>query len=345
MAFMLTCLRSPRPALKWPANNNKADIMLRRMSKAFSGRTIDTITLFTAPECNLNCPYCFTRERRQQRGHIEFSKWQNVIYQAKEIGARWVVFAGPGEPLLGDISLRLIEYANSLAMRSVIFTNGILVTRDTAQFLYKNNVYTTIKVHSFNPAIYDFLAGKANATEWVDYRYSYKGKDLFHSVPLGLKILLDEAGGLGLKKQKNSLRLESVITKHNLSCLIDVARFAKAHNLGILLETLIVSDDEKIKDLVPVDKEYSIAYNELSKVLGWRFALGQRMTGCGIRQNPVIWENGDMALCFIESASIGNIRANSIRELWATRLKLRERMLQKKNLFGFRNCLGREHTK
>ncbi len=116
-------------------------MIFSRMRKAFSNRMIDGITLFTAPECNLNCPYCFSKERRQQGPHIEFSKWRGIIYQAKEMGVRWVVFAGPGEPLLGDISLKLIEYANSLAMKSEVFTNGILVRKDTAQFLYRNNVH------------------------------------------------------------------------------------------------------------------------------------------------------------------------------------------------------------
>ena len=88
-----------------------------------------------------------------------------------------------------------------------------------------------------------------------------------------------------------------------------------------------------------------IAYKELSKILGWKFAISQKIPGCTIRNNPVIWENGDMALCFIEKPNIGNIDNNSLRELWATRLKLRERKLHKKSLFGFRNCLGREYIK
>ena len=320
-------------------------MIFSRLRKAFSNRTIDGITLFTAPECNLNCPYCFSRERRQQGGHIEFSKWQNVIYQAKEMGALWVEFVGPGEPLLGDTTLRLIEYASSLAMRSAIYTNGTFIRNDIARFLYQRNVCTTIKIHSFDPRIYDFLAGKVNATEWADYNYSYKGKDLRHSIPLGLKILLDEAEGLSLRKRRACLGLESVVTKHNLSCVIDVARFAKAHCLGSLLETLTNTYDKSIKDLVPVSKEYLYVYKKLSKILGCRFVLKQRMSGCGIRRNPVIWENGDIALCVIEGANIGNIRVNSLRELWAMRLKVQKRKLRNKSISGFRNCLGREYIK
>ena len=319
--------------------------MLSKIKKVFSGRMIDGITLFTSPECNLNCPYCFSKERRRQAGYAKLSKWQNVIYQAKEMGARWIILAGPGEPLLGDMSLSLIEYANSLAMKSQIFTNGTLVKRDTAKFLYEKNVYTTIKVHSFNPEIYDFLAGKANAVKWEDYGYSHSGKEMHRRIPLGLKILLDEAKGFSLKKRKACLRLESVVTKHNLSCLVDIAKFAKVHKLDFLLETLIVMNDENIKNLVPNSKEYSSIFKEISKILGWKFILSQRSSGCGIRNNPVIWENGDMALCFIERIGVGNIHANTLKELWVRRLRAHKRKLRNKSIFGFRNCLGREYLK
>ena len=149
--------------------------------------------------------------------------------------------------------------------------------------------------------------------------------------------MLDEAKGLSLKKRKECLRLESVITRHNLSCLIEIAGFAKAHSLGILLETLIVLDNENIKKVLPEGKEYLMIYKKLNEILGWRFALSQKIPGCEIRENPVIWENGDMALCFIEQGNIGNIRVKSLRELWAKRLKLKERRLWKKTLFAFRN--------
>ena len=55
------------------------------------------------------------------------------------MGPKWVVFAGSGEPLLGDMSLGLIEYANSMAMRSAVFTNGILVSKDIARFFSRKS--------------------------------------------------------------------------------------------------------------------------------------------------------------------------------------------------------------
>lgn len=323
----------------------KADIVFSNIRKVLSGKMINGITLFTAPACNLNCLYCFSGKRRETGAHIRFSKWRSIIYQAKEMGAQWVIFAGPGEPLLGDINLNLIDYANSLAMRSVIFTNGVLVRKDIAKFLRAKNVYATIKVHSFNPVIYDFLAGKSRATEWADYSYLYNGQYLKHSIPLGLKILLDETEGFSLRKRKAFLRIESVVTKHNLSCLIDIARFTRANNLDFLLETLITMNDNNISNLVPEDKEYLCLFSELSKILGWKFTFSQRIPSCDIRKNPVIWENGDIAFCFVEKANIGNLYANTLRELWAMRLRIKERKLRKKSIFGFRNCLGRECCK
>lgn len=307
-------------------------------------RKIDGITLFTSPRCNLDCIYCFSAGRRGVTG-IRFDAWRGIIGQAKDMGAKWVVFGGPGEPLLDKDTLNLIRYADSIKMRSIVFTNGTPVEETLAERLYAKNAHVIFKLHSLDPGIYDFLAGKERTVSWLDYEYACGRRRIRCKIPAGLKALLDKARLLSLKERRSFLRIESVITRYNLDCLADIAIFAKAHNLNVLFETLVFTGRPDIFRLVPGPGEYRYLYKKLKKILGLRFALSQKISYCAIRDNPVVWENGDIASCFVEKADIGNIRTSPLRELWRMRSAVTERRLRRKSIFGFRNCLGREYSK
>lgn len=303
---------------------------------------ISGITLFTSSECCLDCIYCITRERRKAGCYLSFEAWQNVILQAKDMGAGWIIFAGPGEPLLGKTALGLIEYASSLSMKSIVFTNGVLLNVEIAEFLRNKNTRILLKTHSFKPKIHDFLAGKQNPVKWVDYEYSYKGRKINHPIPYGLKCLLDELLSLSPSKRRNFICLESVLTKYNIDCVVDTALFAVSHGLDFMPESLISMGHDYIDDIMPSGDEYEYLYRKLKKIFGLRFFLNQKNTNCHIRNNPVIWENGDMALCFIEKSEIGNVQNIALKKLWQKRTKQPGRKLKIKSIYGFRNCSGRE---
>jgi len=303
------------------------------------GRPIDRITLFTNSECNLDCVYCYTKQRRKELCRIDAGKWKDIILQAKKLGAKHVILAGPGEPLINSINFELIKYINALNMRSIVITNGALITDKIADFLFSYRVSTFFKIPSFNPEIYDLLAGKHKAADWLPCRYFYKKKQINHLIPLGLKYLLDK---YNKEKDRRLVLVEAVITKYNIECLLEIARFINVHKFGFYIETLIAQDKE-INNLIPTPEEYSYLFKGLKKYLGWRFVLAQRRS-CILRKNPVIWENGDMAFCMVESAVIGNISNDTLKNLWFKRISIKEgRKLNNKNIYGFRNCLGKEY--
>ena len=258
------------------------------------------------------------------------------------MGARWVVLAGPGEPLLDSRNLDLIKHIDSLGMRSIVFTNGTLLSSDNVKLLAQYNIHIIFKVHSFRPQIFDFLAGKNNAHSWVKHSYKINGLTREQFIPAGLNLLLERRSDFIKNRKRQFLSIESVITRHNLDCLIEVARFANVHKLGFLPETLVPDANIISRSLIPSRQEHASLFKELKKSLGRSFILSQRDTRCFIRGNPVIWEDGDISCCLVERAKIGNIRRSSLKELWIKRNNLKEAKLKIKNIGGFRNCPGRE---
>ncbi|MDD5196383.1 MAG: radical SAM protein [Candidatus Omnitrophica bacterium] len=304
-------------------------------------KKIEGITLYTTSECNLDCIYCYARDLREYNSCFTMPEWEGIISQARTMGAKWVIFAGPGEPLLDDMNFKLIKYANALGMKSILFTNGTLITEPIAEDLFSASVDITVKMPSFNPQIYNLLSGSQNSLRWVDYEFKYKDTELKYPIPLYLYILLKKYKGASRRK-KCSLRIESVITKYNLRCLVDIAKFIQAHGLGFLFETLIFNNSRDFDRLIPGEKDYLFLFRELKKCLGWRFIVGQNQYKCRIRRNPVILQNGDIMLCLVEEGKIGNIRQNNLGELWQRRLSIKDESLKYKRFCGFRNCLGRQ---
>ena len=109
--------------------------------------------------CQLNCLKCYRRKNiRPDKLSIELRK--KTISEAKEIGAKVFALPGEGEPLLyWETTRALIEHADSLGLITILYTNGICLTEDIAQFLFEHNVSLVVSCDSFNAERYHKLTG------------------------------------------------------------------------------------------------------------------------------------------------------------------------------------------
>lgn len=83
--------------------------------------------------CNLGCIHCYIDSRsNSDGGELTTVEAKRMIDGLAEFGAPALLFSG-GEPLLRKDLFELGAYAKSLKMRTVISTNGSLLTGDTAK--------------------------------------------------------------------------------------------------------------------------------------------------------------------------------------------------------------------
>ncbi len=73
--------------------------------------------------CNFRCVYCYASENGSQRNELTKEEFQDVITQAKELGARKIIVLG-GEPMLYPHIMEMIRFIRGLDMDVELFTNG-----------------------------------------------------------------------------------------------------------------------------------------------------------------------------------------------------------------------------
>lgn len=133
--------------------------------------TIDYISLNVPPACNFACDKCFTLARaRNIDDALTTDQMVTLAKEGSALGAKVMNIIGEGEPLLYLDKLkekqdlrRVIETAHAEGMTTVLATNGSLLDKSSAQFLYEHNVTPVVSLDTMSPELYrDMFKGAAN---------------------------------------------------------------------------------------------------------------------------------------------------------------------------------------
>jgi len=86
----------------------------------------EVVHLEISNKCNLNCKYCYTKEREAKQ-ELKTEDWFKIINSLAEYNIFQVTFGG-GEPLLREDMLELLDYCINHNLNIAITTNGILLS-------------------------------------------------------------------------------------------------------------------------------------------------------------------------------------------------------------------------
>jgi radical SAM protein with 4Fe4S-binding SPASM domain len=86
----------------------------------------------TTKKCNLRCVHCYLNAGEAERGELSTREAMNLIEDLAEIQTPLLVFSG-GEPVLRKDIYELNEYAMELGLRTILSSNGALITRNMAE--------------------------------------------------------------------------------------------------------------------------------------------------------------------------------------------------------------------
>ena len=85
--------------------------------------------------CNLKCVHCYSGSKNQHyEGELSTAEGKTLIDSLADFGAPVILFSG-GEPFLRPDLYELIEYAGGKGLRTVISTNGTLISPEVASRL------------------------------------------------------------------------------------------------------------------------------------------------------------------------------------------------------------------
>ncbi len=75
--------------------------------------------------CANNCIHCSSMSNDRCLETLSFTKFKEIVTDAKALGARTICFSG-GEPFLHNNIVEMIKYVSSLNMQSYVYTGGIV---------------------------------------------------------------------------------------------------------------------------------------------------------------------------------------------------------------------------
>jgi len=86
-------------------------------------------------QCNLKCRHCYAQaQSKKPKGELTTQEGKVLLDDLSSFGAPVILFSG-GEPVLRPDLPELAEYAVAKGMRTVISTNGTLITEEMAKIL------------------------------------------------------------------------------------------------------------------------------------------------------------------------------------------------------------------
>jgi radical SAM protein with 4Fe4S-binding SPASM domain len=266
-----------------------------------------TMELELTRACNLVCKYCYASSGQPLSGELDYGELTDVVRQAKELGARRIIILGGGEPLLYPQLRGLIGHMHNLGLKLDIFTNGTMLNRDWADFLYLHHVAVNVKYNSAKPEVQDFLAGR-------------KGT---HTA---IAQALDSLHQAGYPDDEHTLGIETVICKQNMEELPDIWRWARQHHYLPYVEMLTPQGRLQDHQELAVSPEEAFAVFEKIRHLDERefghvWTSTPPLVGEHCRRHAyscLVDSLGNVSPCPGVDIKGGNIRERSLKEILTT---------------------------
>ncbi|MBI3398278.1 MAG: radical SAM protein [Deltaproteobacteria bacterium] len=191
--------------------------------------------------CNLRCIYCYANAGEALPNELTLSDVKNVIDQAAELGAKKIILLGGGEPLMYEGIQSVVEYIHNKGLKQSVFTNGMLLTKELAHFLFDCGVSVIVKHNSNIPEVQDKLAGVKGA---------------FNKIQQGFEYLIEA----GYPHREGQLGIQTVICCQNLKEIHQMWTWARER--GIMPYFEIITNQGRAKE----HKELKVTNEEIRKV-------------------------------------------------------------------------------
>jgi len=286
--------------------------------------------------CSLRCPTCFRRKNVVDENGVpdmSYNELLAVLKDAKKLGLKSVKYCGAGEPFENPLLLHFLRDLNKLNIRSAIFTKGHILSDDElARKIFagegiKSALDLCEKIYSFNTSI--LLSFQSFYSEIQDKLVGRKGHTKKRNKAL------ENLARVGFNKTSPT-RLAMVcapITKQVKDEVLDIYVFARKRNIYPVLAYLMVSGKQLTKKFL---RKYDLTSKEKielhRKIYKWNIEQGLQtieqienegiscMAGihpCNqVAAGLYLTLNGNITSCPGDNRIIGNIRKESIKDIW-----------------------------
>jgi AdoMet-dependent heme synthase len=263
--------------------------------------------------CNLRCPHCYLEAGRPAADELTTEECLALLEELRELGTEMVILTG-GEPLLRRDIHDLARAASEAGMWTVMGTNGVLLTDAVAATMVECGVKgVAISLDSADPARHDAFRGGPGS-----WHYAVQALETCRAH--GLQVLV-----------------QTTVTEHNaheIPALLELARSrgAWSFNLYFLVQTgrgrameeMSAQRTEELRgelfDQQQAQRPMLVRAKcapQFKRIAWQRGEAGLESGGCMAgTQYCRITPEGDVTPCPYMTASAGNVRESSFREIW-----------------------------
>jgi len=168
--------------------------MRTTLSEVLPLRTPFSLHVFPSYYCNFKCTYCLhnlsaeaLRERRFERQLMDFGMYEKAIDGLKEFPDKLkaIIFAGHGEPLVHPQIREMVKFADGVADRTEIVTNGSLLSMGMSEGLIAAGLgVLRVSIQAVTDEGYERITGRkvrvADLLECLRYFYKTRGNTRVH---------------------------------------------------------------------------------------------------------------------------------------------------------------------
>jgi len=219
---------------------------------------LPTLDLQLSAKCSHNsCTYCDSKVGLAMPGEIALHEIKRAL-DKKDLGLQWVHICGRGEPLDDPKFIPLVELLSEQSIEISMFTNGLGITKDIADFLLKNGVSIILKLDSFDEITFDKLLGKKGCSKKV-----YKALENLLSIGYPM---IDSLG-------HSRLAVSIVPTRLNLKGVLQIVEYCKGHGIFPSIGELEYAGKAKKKynELSVTMQELRVLKSEVDKLFGYNY--------------------------------------------------------------------------
>jgi len=294
----------------------------------FSAQTKPVVMWNLTQRCNLACKHCYMDASREAGDEMPLEEGIHLVDGLAELKVPILIFTG-GEPLLSRNFYPLAFHAREAGLRTVISTNGTLITPEVARLLAEAKIrYVGVSLDSSSPQRHDTFRGVVGA-----YDRALQGLKNARNAGLktGLRITLTRDNWQDVPALLN-LALEEDIPRFCLYHLVPTGRGAGMADRDVTPEQrrsvirLLAEAAEELKgkdiEILTTDSPMDGAYLlELLKGDPRRDHVRELLTNAGGCSTGVkvanINHRGDVHPChFMPHVVVGNVRERSFRDIW-----------------------------
>jgi radical SAM protein with 4Fe4S-binding SPASM domain len=283
----------------------------------------EKVIISSTDKCNLNCKMCWRHDKKDDpnktKNELTFDEIKKIIIDAKKLDVKTIDLTGGGEPFLRKDIFDLIEMIKYYGFETTLTTNSTLLDKKKVETLIQLGLDDIcFSIETLDEETNDSLRGQGTTQKIIEV----------------IKLFNQTKNELNKKNPK--LRLATVITNKNYKKLDSLVEFAiknniEAINFSVLIEWSSCKDlsMEKVEwaesknifeDLDKKLKKNNI-YSNLSSIIKHGLSSHSFPKFCYAPWEILfINSRGEVLPCCIlasyYSIVIGNIRKNSLKEIW-----------------------------